>query len=150
MNPLILPEMLAAVRRLEDQMVDLPQVDVGTQTLIHGQMAARAIFIPAGSLLTGVQTNKDNISVMVGDVSVTTETGPVRLTGFHILPASAGQKRVALAHADTWWVTIHHTDLIDLSAVEQEMTDEPENLQTSRRAMVRAETLAALEEAKHG
>lgn len=139
MNALMLPAMLETVRRLESQIADLPQVDVGTQTLIHGQMAARAIFIPAGSLLTGVQTNKDNISVVFGDVSVTTETGPVRLTGFHVLPASAGQKRVAVAHADTWWVTLHHTEKTELADVEQEMTDEPENLQTRRQARALAD-----------
>lgn len=123
-----------AVRQLEALMADLPQVDLQSQTLVHGRMAARAIFIPAGTLLTGVLTNIDNISVMVGDITVTTETDPVRLTGFHILPASAGCKRAGIAHADTWWATLHHTDLTDIAAIEEEMTDEPENLQTRRLA----------------
>jgi len=123
------------VRRLESLLGDLPQVDMQTQTLIHGRMAARAIFIPAGTLLTGVLTNVDNISIMVGDITVTTEAGPVRLTGFHVLPASAGAKRAGIAHADTWWATLHHTDLTDIADIEAEMTSEPENLQTRRLAL---------------
>lgn len=123
-----------AVRQLEAQMADLHQVDLQSQTLVHGRMAARAIFIPAGTLLTGVLTNIDNISVMVGDITVTTETGPVRLTGFHILPAAAGFKRAGIAHADTWWATMHHTDLTDIAEIEEEMTDEADQLQTRRLA----------------
>lgn len=120
------------VRQLEEEIADLPQVDMMSQTLVHGRMAARAIFIPAGTLLTGVLTNVDNISVMVGDITVTTDSGPVRLIGFNVIPAGSGFKRAGIAHADTWWVTLHHTDLTDISEIEAEMTDEPENLQTRR------------------
>jgi hypothetical protein len=121
-----------SVIRLEAEMKDFPQIDLHSQTLVHGRMAARAIFIPAGSLVTGVKTNHDNISVIVGDVTITTEAGPVRLTGYNIIPAGAGFKRAVVAHADTWWTTIHHTDLTDVEAIENDMTDEPENLQTNR------------------
>lgn len=124
-----------AVRRIEAGLADLPQIDLHSQTLVHGRMAARAIFIPAGSLVTGVQTNRGNISVISGDVTVTTEAGPVRLTGFNVIPAGAGFKRAVVAHADTWWVTLHHTDLTDIAAIENEMTDEPEALQTRRLAL---------------
>lgn len=129
---LAFPVSVVDVRRLEAELAHLPQVDLHSQTLVHGRMAARAIFIPAGTLLTGVLTNIDNISVMVGDITVTTEAGPVRLTGFHVLPACAGFKRAGIAHADTWWATLHHTDLTDVADIEAEMTDEPENLQTRR------------------
>ena len=30
-----------------------------------------------------------------------------RLVGYHVLPSRAGAKRVGLAHADTWWTTVH-------------------------------------------
>lgn len=126
---------IQSVRELEAEMEKMPQVDMQSQTLVHGKMAARAIVIPAGSLVTGVLTNLDNISVLFGDATVTTEAGPVRLTGCNILPASAGFKRAVLAHADTWWVTIHHTELTDVEDIENEMTSEPENLQTRRFAV---------------
>lgn len=126
---------IESVRELESAMEKLPQVDMQSQTLVHGRMAARAIVIPAGSLVTGVLTNRDNISVLFGDATVTTEAGPVRLTGCNILPAVSGFKRAVMAHADTWWITFHHTDLTDLTDIENEMTDEPENLQTRRFAV---------------
>jgi hypothetical protein len=121
---------LGAVRALEAELRKLPQVQIPAQLLIHGQMAARTIFIPAGTILTGVATKCDNISIAVGDITVTTDDGPQRLTGFHVLPAKAGAKRAGVAHADTWWTTVHHTALTDEAAIVEEMTDEPDALQT--------------------
>lgn len=121
-----------SVRKLEAIVGQLPQIDLQTQLLIHGGMVARTIFIPAGTVLTGVLTNLDNISVMVGDITVTTDAGTKRLTGFNVIPAAAWFKRAGIAHTDTWWTTFHHTELTELEAIEREMTDEPENLQTRR------------------
>ncbi|KAA3649385.1 MAG: hypothetical protein DWQ11_18760 [Proteobacteria bacterium] len=120
-----------AVRRMEDMLLQLPQIDLQTSALVHGGMAARTIMIPAGTVLTGAQTNIDNLCVLFGDITVTTDAGPQRLTGFHVLPAAKGFKRAGVAHADTWWVTIHRTDLTDPEAIEREMTDEADRLQTN-------------------
>lgn len=119
----------ASVRALEQCLSYLPQVDVQTHNLVHGQMCARTIHIPKGSLLTGAETNIDNISVICGDVTVTTTEGVVRLTGFNVLPAKAGYKRAVIAHEDTYWTTFHHTEHTNMADIAKEMTDEHENLQ---------------------
>jgi hypothetical protein len=124
-----------AVRALERHMLQLPQVDLDTQHLVHGRMYARTILIPAGVVLTGALTNCDNICVMQGDISVTTDDGTIRLTGFHVIPARAGAKRAGMAHADTYWTMICHTDLTEVSAIEDEITDEASGLQTRRSAL---------------
>lgn len=116
------------VRAFEAQVKDLPQVDLSTENLIHGRMCARTIFIPAGTVLTGVQTNIDNVCIVSGDITVTTDAGLKRLTGFSVIPAKAGFKRAGIAHADTYWTTIHHTDLDDLKQIEIEMSDESQLL----------------------
>lgn len=124
-----------SVRQMETMLLRLPQVDLQTQMLVHGRMSARTIFIPAGTVLTGALTNLDNICVVCGDITVTTDEGTKRITGFHILPAKAGAKRAGVTHADTWWVTIHHTDLIEPEAIEEEMTSEAAMLQTRTLAL---------------
>ena len=123
---------VATVRQLEGFLLSLPQVDLGTTHFVHGKVSARTILIPAGTVLTGAQTNLDNICIICGDITVTTDAGPRRLTGYHVLPANAGAKRVGAAHADTWWTTLHHTDHTDILAIEDEMTDEAYGLQTRR------------------
>lgn len=126
------PPSVEAVRRMEALLLTLPQVDLGTENVVHGGMCARTIMVPAGVALTGALTKIDNICVMCGDIEVTTDQGPRRMTGFHVLTAKAGFKRGGRAYADTYWTTIWRTDLKDVEAIEDEMTDEAANLQTRR------------------
>ena len=121
-----------SVRQLEDYLVGLPQVDLGTSHVIHGGMYARTVLIPAGTTMTGAMTNADNICVVCGDITVTTDDGPMRLIGFHVLPAKAGAKRVGVAHADTYWTALFVTDKSDIQDIEAQLTDEPDRLLTRR------------------
>lgn len=126
---------IASVRQLEDVLRDFPPVDLGTRNLVHGGMCARTGMIPAGAMLTGALTNIDNVCVCFGDITVTTDDGPKHLVGFHVLPAKAGAKRAGLANADTWWTTIHRTDLTDIEAIENEMTNESHLLLTRSKSL---------------
>ena len=121
-----------AVRELESHLLALPQVDLSTTHVIHGGMCARTIMIPAGNVLTGALTNCDNICILCGDITVTTDEGTKRLTGFNVLPASAGTKRAGVTHSDTWWSMVWRTDLTDIEAIEDELTDESAMLQSRR------------------
>lgn len=121
-----------AVRNLERHMLDLPQVGLSTSNVIHGGLCARTILIPAGTVLTGALTNISNICIVSGDITVTTDDGVRRFTGFHVLPANPGAKRAGVAHADTYWTTIWPTELRDIHAIEDEMSGEASMLQTRR------------------
>lgn len=131
-NPLSHMASPETVRELERHLLELPQVDLGSAHVVHGGMCARTIFIPALTVLTGALTNCDNICVMHGDITVTTDDGPLRLTGFHVLPARAGFKRAGMTHADTYWTTIFKTDKTDVNEIENDMTPEADMLQTRR------------------
>ena len=130
---------VAAVRELEAHLLTLPQVDLATTHVIHGGMCARTILIPAGVVLTGALTNCDNVCIVCGDITVTTDEGPQRLAGYHVLPAKAGAKRAGVAHADTWWTTIHRTDLTNITDIENEMTDESAGLGSRRNILLNKE-----------
>ena len=120
------------VRELEAQLIYLPQVDLGTQHLIHGGIYARTVLIPADTVITGALMAVDNVCVMCGDITVTTDAGTQRLTGFHVLPAIAGFKRVGVAHADTWWTTLIPTQLTNTHDIEDAATHEASSLQSRR------------------
>lgn len=146
LSPASLPAQPAdpeAVRAFEDALLAHPQVQIETQHVIHGGMCARTIRIPAGVALTGALLGVDNICIAHGDITVTTDRGPVRLTGYHVIGAAAGRKRAGVAHADTYWTTVWRTALTDLQAIEDELTVEADRLQT--RQALAAQTKEPLE-----
>lgn len=128
---------LDQVRALEVWAKAYPQLLMPPTVVTYGQVSARAVLIPADTGLTGCETNFDNLCIVIGDITVTTDAGPRRITGLEILPANRGTKRVGHAHADTLWITCHHTKLTAQRDIEDEMTSESQNLQ-SRQALAAA------------
>lgn len=118
------------VIELERHVLAAPQVDLRTEHALCGGVYARTIHIPAGTVLTGALHKKDHINIVIGDITVTTDSGPLRLTGHHVLPVKAGSRRAGFAHADTTWTTVFPTELTDIEAIEDEMTDDSARLQT--------------------
>lgn len=123
---------LHEAQMFEKALETLEQVQIPTHHLIHGKMYARTIFVPAGTALTGVLTKLDNICIVIGDISVTTDEGVVRLTGYNIVPATKGYKRVGYAHADSYWTTLIPTDKTTVEEIENEMTNEAHLLQSRK------------------
>lgn len=123
------------VRTLEAAMFALPpelHISLETLHLIHAGISARAVFIPAKTVLTGNETALDNLCIVLGDIEVSTNEGMRRFQGFAMLPAYAGAKRVGRTYADTWWITVHRTEQTTVRAVEDEMAREPALLQSRR------------------
>lgn len=134
----------AGIEALQALMLGLPQIDLQTSQVVNGKVCARTIFIPAGTDLIGARANKPHINVVMGDIAVTTDAGPVRITGHRVFAAPAGHKRAGRAFADTHWTTIWFTELTEPEAIEDEMTDEAAMLQT-RRPGIEYAPAAALE-----
>lgn len=125
----------ASVDELEQQVLALPQVDLRTEHVLSGGVYARTIYIPAGTVLTGATHKKDHVNVVYGDITVTTDEGPRRITGYHVIPTKAGSKRAGYAHAATVWTTICETKLTDIEAIEDELVEESTHLQTRLAAL---------------
>lgn len=104
-----LPKQRKAIVELENIMLNQDQVEIPVKHLLHGGMYARAVTVPAGTLLTGHIYKFDHIEVMTsGTLMVTTDDGQSRLLeGFNLMPALSGKKRAAYAVEDTTWVTFH-------------------------------------------
>lgn len=122
-------EMLAMEQARPDAIVALP-----TWHHFADGLAARTICIKAGTLLTGAAHLGDHLNVAHGDITVWTEDGMRRLVGYHVLPSRAGAKRVGLAHADTWWTTVHANpdNCRDERELERRLVEQPHQLQTNR------------------
>jgi hypothetical protein len=130
-----LPTTQRAIERLEEAILAQPQVDLRTEQMLSGCVYARTIHIPAGTVLTGATHKKDHVNIVCGDITVTTDAGPRRFTGYHVIPTRAGSKRAGMAHADTVWTTLCTTALDDFEAIEDELVEESARLQTRLTAL---------------
>lgn len=100
-------------------------------------LVARTILIPAGTMLTGAPHRAEHLNIAHGDITVWTEAGMRRLTGYHVLPSLPGAKRVGFAHADTWWTTVHlnPNNERDIAALEDALVENAQSLQSRRLAL---------------
>lgn len=95
-----------SIQSLEDELKAMPQVEIPVVHWYSGGIYAREITIPAGVLLTGRIYKDDHFDVMVyGDVTVTTDDGRKRLTGFNLSKGNQGKKRAGYTHKETRWIT---------------------------------------------
>ena len=128
------PEAIDKVRQLEARTAELEQVEIPTDHVLHGGMYARTIRIPAGVLLTGAHIKRATMLVISGHVTVFIGAGTIEITGYQVLPASAGRKQAFLAHADTFVTMLFPSEAASIEAAENEFTDEADRLLSRRQA----------------
>lgn len=110
---------------LEEVMRQMPQADFKVTHHFSKGVYARELFIPAGTTLTGKIHKHTNLNIMTqGEMSVSTEDGVQHVKAPFIVVSPPGTKRVAFAHTDCVWITIHGTDETDLAKIEQEFVTE--------------------------
>lgn len=114
------------VEQLENTMRELPQVEL---PLIHGfgpGFYARSLMVPEGTVLTGkVHSTRHIFMVTHGDISITTDSGTVRVQAPYMAICEPGSKRAGFAHADTVCVNIHITEEQNLERLEAQLIEAP-------------------------
>lgn len=82
----------------------------------------REILMPAGMFISSkIHKTQHPYFVMVGDVSVLTEDGVVRIKAPYAGITEIGTKRILYTHEDTIWITVHVTKEKDLKKIEEEV-----------------------------
>ena len=127
-----------ALLALEEEIKAMPQVDIPAAHLFSGNIYARGILIPAGTVLTGRMYLDDHIDLMVyGDMTVTSDDGQKRISGFNLIEGKSGKKRAGYAHTDTFWITFCKCDEMTedyyMNSLTTEGCDEVEQLLIRRR-----------------
>lgn len=125
-------DMRAKVFALEAAMLrEHESIDLPVKHWFAPGVYARELFIPKGTVLTGKIHKHPQLNIMSGgEMSVLTDEGIVRVKAPFTILSPAGTKRVAYAHEDTVWTTIHGTNETDLDELEAQLIaqDEPEYL----------------------
>ena len=138
------------ILRLEGELLQLEAqgggIELDTWHHFADGLVARTILIPAGTCLTGAVHREEHLNICHGDITVWTEHGMRRLTGYHVLPSLPGAKRVGHAHADTFWTTVHRnpTNERDIAKLEDALVEDADQLQSRRLALITNKTPEAL------
>lgn len=126
------PVPMAKVLEYERLMKLEPQVELPVKHHFSHGVYGRELFIPAGVTLVGKIHKYTNMNVLVkGTMSVSTEEGVKTVHAPFIVVSPPGTKRVAYAHEDCVWLTIHGTEETDVDLIEHKFTaDTPEEYLT--------------------
>lgn len=120
---------LDKVLNIEAWMKEQPQLNLKVVNYFSHGVYARELHIPAGTLLTGEIHKFENFNILSkGDISVLTNDGMKRVEAPFSIVSPPGTKRIAFAHTDCIWTTIHGTFEIDIDKIKHYFiaTDEQE------------------------
>ena len=107
------------IEGFENQMREMEQLDIPVKEHFSKGVYAREITIPKGAIVSGEIHKYANLNILSkGELSIATENGVIRVKAPFTVVSPPGTKRLAYAHEETVWTTIHGTDETDTKVIE--------------------------------
>lgn len=125
-------EAVGMVGRLEAELMAGPQPSISTEHLIHAGMYSRTVRIPAGVVITGALIKLATVLILSGRAAVFTGDSVQELSGYHVIPGSAGRKQAFLAHEETVLTMIFPSNAATIEEAENEFTEQAGSLLSRR------------------
>jgi hypothetical protein len=122
------PEAIDKVRVLAEGLATLPQIPFVTEHLLHAGMYTRTVRLPAGTVCAAVLIRPPTVLILMGDVDVWSNGELIRLSGYSVLPGSAGRKIAFTTHSDVGMSMIFVTDAQTVDEAQKQFTVEHELL----------------------
>ena len=102
------------VEKLEQSLMEMPQVDCPVRHYFAPGLYAREISIPKGTVLTGAIHKTEHIAILsAGRLQLATDSGTIEISAPHTLTVRPGQKNAALALEDSVWTNFFPTTETD-------------------------------------
>lgn len=119
-------EGLQHIRAVEERALQLPQLDLITEHILHAGLYSRSITIPAGAAVTGVFVTTPTLLIVTGDVLIYADVGlpPIHVQGNQIITASANRKQAFIANSETKLTMIFATNAKTVDEAESQFTNE--------------------------
>jgi hypothetical protein len=120
MNDIVIQnEMRLKIEAMEVEMRKYEQLDCPVKHYFSEGVYAREIAIPKGAIITGKIHKYSQLNILSkGDISVLTENGVVRVQAPFTIVSPPGTKRIAYAHEECVWTTVHGTNETALEKIE--------------------------------
>lgn len=126
------PDVLKKIAALEDSLRALEQTETPTEHVIHAGMYARTIVMPPAHELTGALIKRATLLIVTGSARVLVGEDWVELTGYNVIPASAGRKQVFVSRTSVIITMLFPTQARTVEEAEAEFTDEADLLLSRR------------------
>lgn len=102
------------VEKLEESMLNLPQIHCPVRHHFAPGVYAREITIPKGTVLVGAVHKRDNLVVLsTGKLRLMTDAGFTDISAPHTMLCKAGSKNAAVALEDAVWTNFFATEETD-------------------------------------
>lgn len=115
---------VAQIRRLQDVLATLPQIETEPAHYFADGMYGRELFIPAGSVVVGKMHRHEHlVQLLSGEATVYTDNGMERIVGPRTWVSPPGVKRALMTHTDCLFFTVHLNpeNTRDLEAIEADV-----------------------------
>jgi len=110
------------ILRIEQELLQMPQVSCPVEHYQVDGVYVRSMFIPAGTILTGKIHNFENIAILAkGRIRITNGTDSYIISEGHIMVDQPGVKRLGYAETDVIFITVHKTANTEIDDIEKEL-----------------------------
>lgn len=118
------------IMRLQHEMSLMPQAELETDHFFANGMYARKLERTAGTLIVGKVHKHEHLFIIAkGKLAIWTEDGMRELGAGSVIVSKPNTKRVTLALEDSIGITVHRTELTDVSEIEEEIIEpDPESM----------------------
>jgi len=122
------PEAIDKVRILTEGLQRLPQVMFITEHLLHAGMYTRTIRLPFDTVCAAVLIKLPTVLIIQGDCEVWSNDELISVSGYSVLPGSAGRKIAFVTRSDVAMSMIFPSAAKTVDEAQREFTDEHELL----------------------
>jgi hypothetical protein len=126
------PAMLDKLSEAHARMLQLPQVPLATEHLLHGGMYSRTIRLIPGVWMVGSLIRLATVLIVHGDCSVIVGDERIDLTGYNVIPGCAGRKQLFMTHSPVEMTLIFPTSAKSVEEAENEIFAEAGQLQSRK------------------
>lgn len=112
------------VRRLGEVLKALPQIPFITEHLLHAGMYTRTVRLPPDTVCAAVLIKLPTVLIIQGACRVYSDDELIEVTGYSVLPGSAGRKIAFVTHADVAMSMIFPSTAATVDEAQKQFTDE--------------------------
>lgn len=130
--PATAPHILSKIVEAEQKIGQAEQISVQTEHILHGGMYSRTVRLAPSVIIVGALLKVPSMLVVQGTCHMLAGEKWYELSGYTVMPASAGRKQVFITETETSLTMIFPTNARTVEQAESEFTDEGEKLMSRR------------------